>query len=120
MPAGAPAANWNVIGSFCASWAESRYSIGRSTTACRGGVLVPVGDAAALAKQVALLLEQPERRAELGTRGRARVVERFAWPRVAEATLAAYRAVLAERRGRPTTKITSAWAGSRRANASRP
>jgi glycosyltransferase involved in cell wall biosynthesis len=87
---------------------------------CGGGVLVPVGDAAALAKEVALLLEQPERRAALGARGRARVVERFAWPRVAEATLAVYRELLAERRGRPTTKTTSAWAGSRRANASRP
>jgi glycosyltransferase involved in cell wall biosynthesis len=86
---------------------------------CGGGALVPVGDAGALAREAARLLERPQERAELGARARARVVERFAWPRVAEATLAVYRAVLAERRGRPTTSSTSAVSGSRRAQASR-
>lgn len=85
---------------------------------CRGGELVPTGDAAALADAVARLLARPDRRAELGARARGRVVERFAWPRIAEATAAVYREVLAARRGRPTTSSTSAAAGQRRAPAS--
>jgi glycosyltransferase involved in cell wall biosynthesis len=100
--------------------ASAAGALAELVRACGGGLLVPVGDAEALAKAVALLLEQPERRAELGSRGRTRVVERFAWRRIAEATAGVYREVLAERRGPPTTISTSASAGSRRAQASRP
>ncbi len=86
-----------------------------------GGRLVPPGDSEALAKEIGRLLEQPEARAELGARGRAGVVGAFAWPRVAEATVAVYREVLAERaarrRGRPATITTSASVGSARASA---
>jgi len=62
-----------------------------------GGVLVPPGDAAALAKAIGTLLEQPAARAEFGARARARIVEAFSWPRVAVATVGVYREVLAER-----------------------
>jgi glycosyltransferase involved in cell wall biosynthesis len=64
-----------------------------------GGLLVPPGDPDALAKGIGSLLEQPEARAELGARARARVVEAFSWPRVAEATVGVYREVLETRRG---------------------
>jgi glycosyltransferase involved in cell wall biosynthesis len=62
-----------------------------------GGVLVPPGDPDALAKGILALLEQPRARADLGTLARARVVETFSWPRVAEATVGVYRELLAER-----------------------
>jgi glycosyltransferase involved in cell wall biosynthesis len=66
-----------------------------------GGILVAPGDADALAKGIASLLEQPAARAELGARARARIVAAFSWPRVAEATVGVYREVLEERgRGR--------------------
>ncbi|QKJ20264.1 glycosyltransferase [Microbacterium hominis] len=41
------------------------------------GVLVPEGDAAALTAALAALLDDPERAAELGARGRARVIATF-------------------------------------------
>lgn len=64
-----------------------------------GGLLVPSGDAGALASGIASLLDQPARRAELGAHARARVVAAFSWPRVAAATVEVYREVLAERAG---------------------
>ena len=68
-----------------------------------GGVLVPPDCPEALAKGIATLLEQPEARAELGARGRDRVVAAYAWPRVAEATAAVYADVVTEfRRARPS------------------
>jgi glycosyltransferase involved in cell wall biosynthesis len=63
-----------------------------------GGLLVPPGDAQALAKAIGTLLEQPAARAELAQRARAGVVAAFSWPRVAEATVAVYRELLQERR----------------------
>jgi glycosyltransferase involved in cell wall biosynthesis len=60
-----------------------------------GGVLVPPDRPEALAKGMATLLEQPGARAELGARGRDRVVAAYAWPRVAEATAAVYAEVVA-------------------------
>ncbi len=62
-----------------------------------GGILVAPGSAQALAKGIATLLEQPEARAEMGARARARIEAAFSWPRVAEATVAVYRELLAER-----------------------
>jgi glycosyltransferase involved in cell wall biosynthesis len=82
-----------------------------------GGVLVAPGDAGALAKGIAKLLEQPEARARLGAEARPRVVAAYSWPRIAERTADLYRAVLA-RRGRPTSTTTSASAGARAAQAS--
>jgi glycosyltransferase involved in cell wall biosynthesis len=67
-----------------------------------GGLLVPPERPEALAKGMATLLEQPEARAELGARGRDRVVAAYAWPRVAEATAAVYADVVAAfRQARP-------------------
>ncbi len=59
-----------------------------------GTVLVPPGDAGALAEAVRGLLADPGRRRELGQRGRAHVLREYSWaavrPRVAEV----YRSVL--------------------------
>lgn len=55
--------------------------------------LAPTRDAAALAGAALALLDDPERRAELARRGRARARE-FSWRRSAQETLAVYRKVL--------------------------
>jgi phosphatidylinositol alpha-mannosyltransferase len=54
------------------------------------GVLVPPGDAKELANAVAGVLEDPDRSAELGERGRA-AVSRFDWSSVLDLYLAVYR-----------------------------
>ncbi|MFF5970367.1 glycosyltransferase [Streptomyces sp. NPDC012769] len=59
------------------------------------GLLVPPGSPPVLAAAVRLLLADPALRAEYGRAGRRRVLERFSWQRVAGATEASYRAVLA-------------------------
>jgi glycosyltransferase involved in cell wall biosynthesis len=43
------------------------------------GLLVPPGDAPAIADAGTALLDDPGRRAGLGARGRRRVVEQFSW-----------------------------------------
>jgi glycosyltransferase involved in cell wall biosynthesis len=58
------------------------------------GVLVPAGDPAALGDALRDLAGDPDRRRELGARGRARAV-RFSWSSVAEAHLALYEEVRA-------------------------
>ncbi len=83
-----------------------------------GGVLVPKGDAAALAQTIASVLDQPETRRRLGADGRDGVVAAYSWDHIAVRTADVYREVLAERRGRPASTITSAHSGARRANAS--
>jgi glycosyltransferase involved in cell wall biosynthesis len=85
-----------------------------------GGILVETQSPEALAKGIAQLLEQPAARAELGARGRRGVEAAYAWPRVAQATAAAYAELVAERRGRPARITTSASPGSLRASPSRP
>lgn len=97
--------------------ASAAGALSEVVRAAGGGVLVPPGDPEALAKAIAGLLEQPELRARLGGRARERVVARFAWPRIARATVDVYRAVLAER-GRPASTTTSAQSGIQRAPAS--
>jgi glycosyltransferase involved in cell wall biosynthesis len=64
-----------------------------------GGLLVPRDDPEAMAKAIGGLLDQPEARAELGTRARPRIDAAYAWPSVAARTAEAYRAVIAGRRG---------------------
>jgi phosphatidylinositol alpha-mannosyltransferase len=58
------------------------------------GVLVPPGDAQALAEALRDLYEEPERRAQMA-RAAAADVERFAWPRVAAEVMTAYEDAIA-------------------------
>jgi glycosyltransferase involved in cell wall biosynthesis len=60
-----------------------------------GGLVVPRDDPDALARGVLDLLERPELRRDMSRRTRACVEASFSWPRVAEATVAVYREVLA-------------------------
>jgi glycosyltransferase involved in cell wall biosynthesis len=55
------------------------------------GVLVPPGDHDALARMIAELLADPERRAALSVNARARAVERLSWQATARATVEVYR-----------------------------
>jgi glycosyltransferase involved in cell wall biosynthesis len=57
-------------------------------------LLVPPGDAQALAAAMARLLGDAGLRARLGADGRARVVARFSWRAAAERTVEAYRAAM--------------------------
>ena len=63
------------------------------------GLLVPPGDIAALARAIAALAGDAERRRRMGAAGRARVVDGFAEAKIARQTLALLRAALAEREG---------------------
>ena len=58
------------------------------------GLLVPPGDALALAAAIGRALDDPELRLRMGAEGRARVIDRYGWARAAEATVAEYRTVL--------------------------
>ncbi len=60
----------------------------------RAAVLVPPGDAGALAAAVLGLLEDGGRRAALGTVGRERAVARYSWRATAEATVGQYHEVI--------------------------
>jgi glycosyltransferase involved in cell wall biosynthesis len=53
-------------------------------------LLVTPGDVQELAGAIADLLDDPEQRARMGAAGRRRVMARFSWRSVAEATVAAY------------------------------
>jgi glycosyltransferase involved in cell wall biosynthesis len=59
------------------------------------GLLVPIGDAGALAAAVARLADDPELRERFGRAGRARAVERFDLGVVVEKTRRLYRGLLA-------------------------
>jgi glycosyltransferase involved in cell wall biosynthesis len=72
-----------------------------------GGLLVEKDDPEARAKGIQSLMERPEARAEVGRKARARVEAHLSWKRVAQVTAEGYAEVLAERRGRPTSTITS-------------
>ena len=64
------------------------------------GLLVPLDEddpeafAAGLAAGVNALVGDPQRAAAMGRAGRARAVDRFAWPAIAEETVALYRRLL--------------------------
>jgi len=62
----------------------------------KSGILVERGDVKALANAIALLAEDPTRRAVMGAAGRQIVEERFTWERNAEKTIQVYREVLGE------------------------
>jgi hypothetical protein len=55
------------------------------------GLLVPPRDAAALADALQTLLQDPERRSHMGTRGRELAVQEFSVEKVVAETLALYR-----------------------------
>jgi glycosyltransferase involved in cell wall biosynthesis len=61
----------------------------------RTGLLVPRGNAAALASAIGKLLSDPAVAAKMGRCGRSRVCERFAWDRIAEQLVGLYRELLA-------------------------
>lgn len=79
-----------------------------------GGVLVPRDDPEALAAGIQDLLARRDARVALGRRGRTNISATFSWCGVASATVDVYRAVLEERRGRPTSTMTSASRGASR------
>jgi starch synthase len=58
------------------------------------GLLVPPGDAAALAAAVNELVADPERAFRMGEAGRRRAVEHFAWDRIAAQTVELYRTLV--------------------------
>jgi glycosyltransferase involved in cell wall biosynthesis len=60
------------------------------------GVLVPPGDAAALATALGGLLSDPQERVRMGRAGRDRVEERFSWHATARATADVYRRAIAQ------------------------
>jgi glycosyltransferase involved in cell wall biosynthesis len=82
-----------------------------------GGLLAERDDPRSLATSIRRLLDHPELRAELGTRGRAGVAAAYAGPRVGEATARVYAEVLALR-GRPASTTTSDSPGRLRASQS--
>ena len=59
------------------------------------GVIVPAGDAPALADAIAALLEDSERRDELGRAARERIVNTFSWTVCAAQLVSYYRTVIA-------------------------
>ncbi|MCW2806955.1 MAG: glycosyl transferase, group 1 [Marmoricola sp.] len=69
--------------------------------------LVAPGDVDELESAIAALLDDPERRARMGKAGRRRVLERFSWRAVAEATAAAYDEVIASSTHTTTTEETA-------------
>lgn len=58
------------------------------------GLLVPPGDASAMASDIVRLLDDPSLRAAMGQTGRRRVLERFTWQAAAAATVQEYRRLL--------------------------
>ena len=87
---------------FLEAWACGKPVIGSAIGAVPGvidegvdGLLVPYGDADAAGQAICQLLGDPEARAGMGSRGRAKVRARFSWdaivPRFRETYLAAIR-----------------------------
>ena len=60
-------------------------------------LLVPPGDAEALASAIARVLDDPDLAERLGAAGRARVMDRFTWTSVAQQTVQWYRDALARK-----------------------
>jgi starch synthase len=72
------------------------------------GVLVPPGDADALAAAICSLADDPSRAAAMGRAARARVAAEYTWQRAADQAMAGYRAVAqpaSPRRNRADMKV---------------
>jgi MMP alpha-(1->4)-mannosyltransferase len=63
----------------------------------RTGILVPPGDAGALAAAIKTLLRDPERCASMGAAASEHIRSRFTWARTTERTVELYREVLGQR-----------------------
>lgn len=61
----------------------------------QSALLVPPGDAGALAQAIGRVLDEPELAGRLGEAGRRRVLDRFTWRATASGTLEQYRQLLA-------------------------
>lgn len=68
------------------------------------GVLVPAGDAAALAAAVGALADDPARRARMAESARNRVLREFTWEAAAERAMEGYERTLAASRGRQPSR----------------
>ena len=64
----------------------------------RTGLLVPPGDAEALAAAIARLMDDPALAARLAEDGRAYVAERFSWDTIVAQLVGVYEGVVAGRR----------------------
>jgi glycosyltransferase involved in cell wall biosynthesis len=60
------------------------------------GLLVGPGDVADLAKKMQMLLDDPQRRREMGERGRAKVEAKYAWSKIIPRLVQVYEEVLAD------------------------
>jgi glycosyltransferase involved in cell wall biosynthesis len=72
------------------------------------GVVVGERDDAGWVHALSALLQSPDRRTELGAKGRARAHDLFAWPRVARQYLALFDSLLDDRRARGAPRVTHA------------
>ncbi len=63
------------------------------------GYLVEPGDVAALATRLGEMASAPDAARRMGARGRARALERFAWPALVGRTIALYEELVADARG---------------------
>jgi glycosyltransferase involved in cell wall biosynthesis len=79
----------------------------------RTGLLVPPGDAAALAAAMAELAADPERAAALGRAARARALAEFSLDRCADRVDALYRAAIARRSSRRATAAPASSASTK-------
>jgi glycosyltransferase involved in cell wall biosynthesis len=60
------------------------------------GLLVRPGDVEDLAEKIQMLLDDPQRRREMGERGRDKVEEKYAWPKIIPRLVRVYEEVLAD------------------------
>jgi glycosyltransferase involved in cell wall biosynthesis len=60
------------------------------------GLLARTGDVNDLAEKIQMLLDDPQRRREMGERGRAKVEAKYGWPRIIPRLVRVYEEVLAD------------------------